>query len=103
MRTQFVIPVLFSILILGLFGTIDNAYAESFISFQNGDWNSASTWKNGVGDFEAPGVADDTFVNHIITISSPVTNSGLISIGGSGTLEISSTFTNNGFLIKGQE
>jgi len=83
------IPVITSILLL-LVGTLDDASA-------NGDWNSAGTWTDGVGDPGVPGVADDKFVNHIITISSPVTNSGLIQIGGSGTLTISSTFTNNGF------
>jgi hypothetical protein len=87
--------VIFGILILGLVGTLDDAFAETFTSVANGAWDSAGTWQDGMGDPGVPGPADTKFINHIVTMSSPVTNDGQIQMGG--TLIIDSTFTNNGF------
>ena len=84
------------ILILGLVGTLDDAFAEEFSSVNNGDWNSAATWQNEMNQPGIPGTADDKNVNHIVTISSPVNNSGRIQIG-TATLIIDSTLSNTGF------
>jgi hypothetical protein len=42
-----------------------------------------------------PGVGDIKFVSHVVTASSPVSNSGLIQV--SGSLIVDTTFTNTGF------
>jgi len=93
-----VITIIFSVLILGLFGTLDDAFAESFTSAGSGDYNSASTWKNSEGDPGLPGVADDKSINfgHTVTVSGTNSNSGLIQNGG--TLNFTGTFTNTGFV-----
>jgi len=44
MRTQFIIPVLASILILGALGFTQEAEAASFTATQDGNWNDAATW-----------------------------------------------------------
>jgi len=84
-----------TLFVIGMFATTV-AIAETFTSVNSGSWLSPVTWRDGNNDPGVPGVADDKFVNHIVTISSPVTNSGRIQINN-GTLTISSTFTNNGF------
>ena len=40
------ITIIFSVLILGLFGTLDDAFAETFTSVSSGSWFSAGTWED---------------------------------------------------------
>jgi len=69
---------------------------ETFTTVSEGLWDSEDTWEDSNGDPGVPEEADDKVVNHIITMSSPVVNSGLISIEG-GTLIVDSALTNAGF------
>jgi len=98
MRLQFVI-ILASVLILGLIGTLYDAFAapETFTSFQNGFYDSAATWRDGMNNPGVPGVGDTKIIGHLVTVQNTQSNSGQIQIGNSGTLEIDSTFTNDGF------
>jgi hypothetical protein len=78
-------------------GILPSVFAETFSSFTNGDWNSAATWRDSDNNPGVPGPGDDKFIgSHTVTISSPVSNSGLVQIGG--TLIVDSTLTNTGFV-----
>jgi len=58
MRAQFVIPVLTSILVLGLFGFSQDAAAETITwtgnAFDGGNWATAANWSTGT----VPGTVD---------------------------------------------
>jgi len=92
-----VIIIIFSVLILGLFGTLDDAFAETFNAVSSGNYDSQSTWQDETGAQGVPGVDDDKNIDaqFTVTISNSVTNSGLIF--NLGTLVIDATFTNTGF------
>jgi len=91
MRGQFLI-ILASILILGLVGTMDDAYAETFTTIFDGPWDSAGTWEDSTGDNSIPGIADDKIVNHAIEMQVSENNFGQIQINGS--LEIDDVIGN---------
>ncbi len=94
-----------SLIICFLFlGTFSTAFAGApviYTSNGNGLWNSAGTWLHPNPDpmlsplTGVPGVGDSKFINHIVTVSSPTSNSGFAQV--SGSLIIGSTFTNTGF------
>ena len=93
LNLTFIIPVLASILILGLVGTLDNAYAEVCHTIADGSWDSA-IWENALNNPCTPLPSDDKSINHVVTMSTSVSNSGVI--GNFGTLTVSSTLTNTG-------
>jgi len=93
LNLTFIIPVLASLLILGLVGTLDNAYAEVCHTIADGSWDSA-IWENALNNPCTPLESDDKSIDHIVTMSSSVNNSGVIA--NFGTLTVSATFTNTG-------
>ena len=93
LNLTFIIPVLASLLILGLVGTLDNAYAEVCHTIADGSWDSA-IWENALNNPCTPLESDDKSIDHIVTMSSSVNNSGVIA--NFGTLTVSATLTNTG-------
>ncbi|MDH3676893.1 MAG: hypothetical protein OEQ12_01150 [Nitrosopumilus sp.] len=101
MRINFIILIISTGLLFGGFG-ISPAFAGMTVTYSsngNGFWNSPGTWlhDDGMGNQIAgvPGTGDDKFISHTVTISSPVSNAGLVQVGGS--LIVDSTLTNTGF------
>jgi len=99
MRGLWTVSVLASILILGLFGGLDEAFAETFTSVSSGAYNSPFTWVNEMGDPEAPGPDDDKIISNgvTVTITTDVVNNGLIQV--QDKLIINAKLTNNGFFV----
>jgi len=88
-----IIPIIVSIVILGLVGTLDDAYALTFTTVQSGNWNDPDTWDLGM----VPSSSDDKVIENTVTITTPITNTGTISVTGSfGDLRNTSTLTNSG-------
>jgi len=90
-------------LFLGLFGGLDEAFAETFLAVTSGDWDSGATWRDGsgAGDPGVPGPGDTANIPNgiTVTVQNDLTFSGLINNGGS--LVIEATLTNNGFFAGG--
>ncbi|MDH3276597.1 MAG: hypothetical protein OEM21_00675 [Nitrosopumilus sp.] len=99
MKVFWISTLIISFLFLGTFSTAFAGVPVTYSTVANGDWNDGAIWRHddGVGNQipGVPGSADTKFVNNAVTISSPVSNSGLIQVTGS--LTISSTITNTGF------
>jgi len=96
LKVSWAVPVIVSILILGLVGTLDDAFAAQYTSAGSGFYDLASTWKDINGD---PAVTpltpeDDKFIlnGHTVTIRNAALNYGFIHNGG--TLVIDTTLTN---------
>ncbi len=70
---------------------------ETFTTVSDGVWDSADTWEDSEGNPGVPGEADDKVIAHIVTMSSPVINSGLIS--NNGILIAEATLTNSGSAV----
>jgi len=79
-----IIPIILSIVILGLVGTLDDAFAEQLTSFSSGDYQSASTWRNEDNMPQAPAPGDDKSIQngHTVTLNGNDANSARISVFG---------------------
>jgi len=75
---------------LSLIGT--TSAITTYTTFQNGDWNTASTWSAGI----VPPMGAAVIINHSITLTSPLTNTGSVTVSSSGLLALSSTYTDSG-------
>lgn len=79
---------------------------KTFTSVKSGSWSDSNTWKDSEGNTGVPRTQDDKIIKHTVTISSSVSNSGLIQIDDTlinsstlthiGTINISGTLTNKG-------
>jgi len=96
-----IMPVIFGILVLALFGNFSDAFADSFTSRATGFYDLASTWNDNNGDpaVAPPGPDDEAIIafGHTVTIRNPTTISTLGVIRIIGDLIIDSEITNNGF------
>lgn len=71
---------------------ISGSAIVTYTSVQDGNWNTASTWDLGI----VPTAAADVNVLHEVILSNPLTNTGNITIGGTGKLEVDALLTDNG-------
>jgi len=103
MRALWAVSVIASILFLGLFGGLDEAFAETFHAKFDGNWNSPGTWRGDSGADDVPtrvpGPGDTAIIlkGVTVTIQTNLVNSDRID--NSGTLKINAKLTNNGIFI----
>ena len=78
--------VIFGVLVLGMLGLSQEAFAVTITSAQTGNWQDDSTWAGGV----APTGTDDVVIDngHVVTISQNIVTSGDITTNSDGTLKI---------------
>jgi len=78
--------LIFGVLVLGMLGLSQEAFAVTITSTQTGNWQDDSTWAGGV----APTGIDDVVIDnsHVVTISQNIVTSGDITTNFDGTLKI---------------
>ena len=91
------------LLVILFAGTLDDAFAETFLSVNSGFYDLKETWEDTALDpaVVAPAPHDDKVIRgeHTVTIRNPDSNSGKIQ--NFGNLIIDTTFNNTGFLNGG--
>jgi len=103
MRALWAVSVIASILFLGLFGGLDEAFAETFHAKFDGNWNSPGTWRGDSGADDVPtrvpGPGDTAIILKGVTVTIQTNLVYSDRIDNSGTLKIKAKLTNNGIFI----
>lgn len=71
---------------------ISGSAIATYTSIQDGNWNVGTTWDLGT----VPTAAAEVNVLHEVILNTPLTNTGNITIGSSGKLEVDALLTDNG-------